>query len=516
MENFLSAQVQSYLKKIKIQAKQSFDQVSAHPALQYDTMGLLSNYPASFLFKRQQTDSYVDNRDFTSWLQSHMDPQRAESIRAQLNDYTSSVATFALLSREKKRYGNSAASQQTSKFDLPRSQLVSSLYKMRKAFANGKLNSLTGANTMLSGHYDDDLVHSLPIQDMGNYHEYLKSQTAPLREIEAQLVRQHMFGNPFKLVSKDQKNAGGVGVFGADEIDELLEESAENQIQNNGQKSQQAMQQQQQQLYQQQQQGRRGPRQRRSVKGPLSKRINYLRGLYRSNSSNLSSSSPSEASSIIAESDIESLDYNDNSTLASRDTISSDVGNMNDFIDMDTDNMSSMIIVEDKPDVEFENQAEVQVEPKLFELDDEPELLSIDSSMEEIDDSTTKQTETDTVTVDTKLTNSTPTINLGILTPNGFGVNNSSALCDNYLEQTYIQQRILCIEQIKRPGREYTRLFQLMNDAPLSLRMKLLLIRELCFEASRFKRAHLIEMLNKYASLLQQLVTTHQQSTNSL
>ncbi len=46
---------------------------------------------------------------------------------------------------------------------------------------------------------DDDLTHSLPIGQMGNYQDYIKKQPVPLREIESQPVRQHMFGNPFKI-----------------------------------------------------------------------------------------------------------------------------------------------------------------------------------------------------------------------------------------------------------------------------------------------------------------------------
>lgn len=46
---------------------------------------------------------------------------------------------------------------------------------------------------------DQDSAHSLPISQMGNYQEYLKRQTPQLREIESAPVRQHMFGNPFKI-----------------------------------------------------------------------------------------------------------------------------------------------------------------------------------------------------------------------------------------------------------------------------------------------------------------------------
>ena len=46
---------------------------------------------------------------------------------------------------------------------------------------------------------DDDTRHSLPISQMGNYQDHLKKMPNPLREIESVPVRQHMFGNPFKI-----------------------------------------------------------------------------------------------------------------------------------------------------------------------------------------------------------------------------------------------------------------------------------------------------------------------------
>merc|ERR1719435_734388 len=57
---------------------------------------------------------------------------------------------------------------------------------------------------------DEDTRHSLPIAQMGNYQDYLKKQPMPLRELESQPVRQHMFGNPFKI----NKNL----IMGADEV----------------------------------------------------------------------------------------------------------------------------------------------------------------------------------------------------------------------------------------------------------------------------------------------------------
>lgn len=201
LENCLSNQVQSYLKKVKTQAKIDFDRVCAQPTLNIEAIGLLSSNPNSILYKRQLADSYADSRDFTSWLQSHMDSNKAEQIRQQFTDYSS----ILLLVREKRKCKQVSLFREPA--EIERSKLAEMLNKMRKNFYD---------STALKPADDDDL-HSLPIQEMGNYHEYLKNQVPPLRELETQLVRQHMFGNPFKLVSKDQKNS----LFGADEIDEV-------------------------------------------------------------------------------------------------------------------------------------------------------------------------------------------------------------------------------------------------------------------------------------------------------
>jgi hypothetical protein len=80
-------------------AKMIFDQVCACPSMQIDSMGLLSNNPNSVLHKRQQLDSYVENKEFITWLQSHMDQNKADAIRAQFTDFNS----FAIAVREKRK-----------------------------------------------------------------------------------------------------------------------------------------------------------------------------------------------------------------------------------------------------------------------------------------------------------------------------------------------------------------------------------------------------------------------------
>lgn len=62
---------------------------------------------------------------------------------------------------------------------------------------------------------DQDSAHSLPISQMGNYQEYLKRQTPQLREIESTPVRQHMFGNPFKIDKRMMVDEADIDLVGS-------------------------------------------------------------------------------------------------------------------------------------------------------------------------------------------------------------------------------------------------------------------------------------------------------------
>ena len=80
-------------------------------------------------------------------------------------------------------------------FDIPRSQLIDVVIKLRRHFLQ---NDFTKNSSIIQ---DDDTLHCVPIKEMSNYDEYSRAngQPAPLREIDAQPVRQHVFGNPFKV-----------------------------------------------------------------------------------------------------------------------------------------------------------------------------------------------------------------------------------------------------------------------------------------------------------------------------
>lgn len=64
-----------------------------------------------------------------------------------------------------------------------------------------KLRRHLSENTTNYEIQDEDALHSVLIKEMSNYDEYprMNGQAPPLREIDAQPVRQHVFGNPFKV-----------------------------------------------------------------------------------------------------------------------------------------------------------------------------------------------------------------------------------------------------------------------------------------------------------------------------
>jgi integrator complex subunit 6 len=260
LECCLTVQAQSYLKNVKKQAKILFDQVNAQPSFTNEKFSLLNRY----------NESLSDSKEFQTWVTSNIDHQRADFIKNQFNEF----AGFQLSCKPKK-YKNHPSFGDSF---LCRDLLIENIAKTRP-----QLSKYTKSLNI-------DEFHSVSIQDMGNYHDYLKQQTQPLREVdETTLVRQHMFGNPFKLVSKDQK-----ALFGTDEIDEVLEESTENLQQKNQQVQHYASKRSQSSF------GRR-----KGVKGPLSRRISYSRG----NSQSPMYSDESDTESLVSStSDLQSID----------------------------------------------------------------------------------------------------------------------------------------------------------------------------------------------------------------
>ncbi|XP_066212629.1 integrator complex subunit 6-like isoform X1 [Saccopteryx leptura] len=79
-------------------------------------------------------------------------------------------------------------------YDISRRDLLDQLTRMR--------SNLLKTHKFIVGQ-DEDSLHSVPVAQMGNYQEYLKTLASPLREVDSdQPKRLHTFGNPFKQDKK--------------------------------------------------------------------------------------------------------------------------------------------------------------------------------------------------------------------------------------------------------------------------------------------------------------------------
>uniref|UniRef100_A0A8C5PGF4 Integrator complex subunit 6 like n=1 Tax=Leptobrachium leishanense TaxID=445787 RepID=A0A8C5PGF4_9ANUR len=130
--------------------------------------------------------SLVHNRDFKQLLQgiSGETPLRL----AELNVKEFPGFQVGLLNKDLKpqTYRNA--------YDIPRQNLLDQLTRMR--------TNLLKTHKLIVGQ-DEDCLHSVPVAQMGNYQEYLKLMPSPLREIDPdQPKRLHTFGNPFKQDKK--------------------------------------------------------------------------------------------------------------------------------------------------------------------------------------------------------------------------------------------------------------------------------------------------------------------------
>jgi len=169
MDNSLSYSVLNYLKRLKNQAKLEYDRiVSVTP------------------FKGKVGPDGIKVNVRSQLKRELMDSLPGSALRDQVTDFPG----YMLGLPEK---GGAEAHPLRNPFDIPRHRLLDQLVRMRaNLIGRGRGKSATQL-------VDSDTRHSLPIGQMGNYQDYLKKQPLPLRELESQPVRQHMFGNPFKI-----------------------------------------------------------------------------------------------------------------------------------------------------------------------------------------------------------------------------------------------------------------------------------------------------------------------------
>ncbi|KAM3967695.1 LOW QUALITY PROTEIN: integrator complex subunit 6 [Aphomia sociella] len=176
-DNSLSFSVLNYLKRLKNQAKIEFDKLCAD---------VINKASSNNNQKVAESVRVMPRSPLKKELTTHPCLQdKFSALRDQLNEFGGFVVG---LSRGRHK---SQAHTYRNPFDIQRRDLLDQVVRMRANFLQPSL-----AHTRL---VDEDSVHSMPVAQMGNYQEYLKRMTPQLREIESQPVRQHMFGNPFKI-----------------------------------------------------------------------------------------------------------------------------------------------------------------------------------------------------------------------------------------------------------------------------------------------------------------------------
>ncbi|VDN58662.1 unnamed protein product [Dracunculus medinensis] len=187
-----SYNILSYLTKIKHVAREEFDShcsalataLQKPPVLHTQTPLVKRTIRSQTIFNHRRIPRLISNENFQGMQISVSEPKILIAPSAQFRN----------------------------PFEIKRKRLVECLAKMRlnllQQLASGAIPVFEGGRPGMNlklQHAED--LHSLPVGQMGNYQEYVKSLEAvgrgALREVEPQAIRVHAFGNPFKI---DKKN----------------------------------------------------------------------------------------------------------------------------------------------------------------------------------------------------------------------------------------------------------------------------------------------------------------------
>nr|XP_031847785.1 integrator complex subunit 6 isoform X2 [Nomia melanderi] len=202
MDNSLSYSVLNYLKRLKNQAKIEFDRLCNEVlSKQLAAANMTKNLANGSTTTITDGVRVIPRTPLKKDLVSHpLLQDKFTGLRDQLNEFGGFVVGLV---RNQQR----GAHSYRNAFDVPRKSLLDQVVRMRANFLQPGL-----LHTKL---LDDDYVHSMPLAQMGNYQEYLKRMTPPLREIESVPVRQHMFGNPFKIDKRMMVDEADIDMVGA-------------------------------------------------------------------------------------------------------------------------------------------------------------------------------------------------------------------------------------------------------------------------------------------------------------
>ncbi|XP_041482664.1 integrator complex subunit 6-like isoform X1 [Lytechinus variegatus] len=185
LENCLSYSVVTYLKKLKQRSKVEGEKlanlIASRPRAQELGIKVQSRSPLRSLAAR---------RDFQQLLQSIT----GETITVRADNNVNEFPGYML------RVSDRDIRPQTYRnpFDIPRKEILDQVFRMRANFL--QITSNRAVRFM-----NEDKFHNIPIGEMGNYQEYLKRIPSPLREADPAPARLHTFGNPFKLATEKDK-----------------------------------------------------------------------------------------------------------------------------------------------------------------------------------------------------------------------------------------------------------------------------------------------------------------------
>ncbi|XP_071629585.1 integrator complex subunit 6 isoform X1 [Temnothorax longispinosus] len=203
MDNSLSYSVLNYLKRLKNQAKIEFDRLCNEVISKQVAASNLTKNLSNCTSVVTEGVRVIPKTPLKKDLVSHpLLQDKFTGLRDQLNEFGGFVV--GLVKNQQQQRG---AHSYRNAFDVPRKSLLDQVVRMRANFLQPGL-----LHTKL---LDDDYVHSMPLAQMGNYQEYLKRMTPPLREIESVPVRQHMFGNPFKIDKRMMVDEADIDIVGA-------------------------------------------------------------------------------------------------------------------------------------------------------------------------------------------------------------------------------------------------------------------------------------------------------------
>ncbi|XP_050299133.1 integrator complex subunit 6 isoform X2 [Anthonomus grandis grandis] len=191
-ENCLSFSVQNYLKRVKLQAKNEHDKLCGEIIQRQANANNLKSH-----FNQPEQIRVIPVITLKKELISH--PLLQDKFQG-LKDQIVEQGNVFISTLDKERQTVSFKNP----FDIPRDRLIQQVLRMRNNFLQMDWIS-----------QDLDTAHSLPISQMGNYQEYLKKQTPQLREIESAPVRQHMFGNPFKIDKRMMVDEADIDLMGS-------------------------------------------------------------------------------------------------------------------------------------------------------------------------------------------------------------------------------------------------------------------------------------------------------------